>query len=84
MDGQKTFAGLFATPTPELVGALKSCEAEPTIIFEDKKISSLAAPLKRCLVGKFSHGKPSMAVFQKEFHTIGLKGSFNIGWLGPR
>lgn len=51
---------------------------------EPSEISTLAAPLKLTLVGKFFHGRPSIEVLRKEFHTMGFKGSFSVGWMDLR
>lgn len=54
------------------------------MFFDQMEKTTLAAPFKLTLVGKFSHWKPSIEVLLKEFHTVSFKGSFSVGWLDPR
>ncbi|KAI5682183.1 hypothetical protein M9H77_03411 [Catharanthus roseus] len=70
---------------PELFSSNSSSPAAPIVkrqslqrgasgFLEPSEISTLAAPLKLTLVGKFFHGRPSIEVLRKEFHTMGFKG----------
>lgn len=51
------------------------------MFFDPHEISSLLAPFKLTLLGKFSHGRPSMEVLHNDFHKVGFKGSFSIAWM---
>lgn len=82
---RKSFADLFSStaPVPSPLKSVSSYKCESAIIFKEEKISSLAAPSKLCLIGMFSQGKPSTEALRKDFHTIGFKGYFSVGWLDP-
>lgn len=51
----------------------------PIIFFSKEDIQLLARPFKHSLVGKFSHGRPSMEIIQKVFQTFSLKSDFHFG-----
>lgn len=70
--------------TPPLIKPVQTFKGEPAVFFEEQELSSLAARFNLALIGKFAHGKPTTDVLYKEFQTIGLKGSFTIGWLDHR
>ncbi|KAI5677247.1 hypothetical protein M9H77_08197 [Catharanthus roseus] len=59
-------------------------KGESAVFFDKKEINSLAEPFNLSLIGKFSHGRPSLDNLRWEFHTFGFKGSFTIGWLDSR
>lgn len=86
---RKTFSELF-TGTAQQEPAAPSVKpaalflGEPAVFFEKQDITELVVPFRLCLIGKFSYGKPTMENLRKEFHTVGFKGSFSIGWLDPR
>lgn len=58
-------------------------KGELPVYFEPLEIISLVPPFKLTFVGKFSHGKTSIEALCKEFHKVGFKGSFLVGWIDP-
>lgn len=60
-------------------GLVSKYKGKPGIIFSEEEINFLAQPLKFALVGKFSHGLPSLKFLRQKFESLGLKGSFTIG-----
>ena len=57
---------------------------EPALFFSDEDIAALSSPFKFALIGKFSHGRPSLAVIKSTFETFGLKAAFSIGLIDPK
>ncbi|XP_071925054.1 uncharacterized protein [Coffea arabica] len=57
---------------------------EPTVLFSEEDIAKLSAPFKFAVVGKFSHGRPSLDVIRKSFSAIGFKSNFAVGLLDQR
>src|SRR3954469_21867824 len=47
-------------------------------------VDSLSAPFRLSLVGKFSHGRPSMEMARSIFAKLDLKGNFFLGHLDSK
>lgn len=56
-------------------------KGEPSIKRSAALINSLSQPFKYALIGKFSHGRPSMEATRQSFQTFGLKAAFSLGHL---
>ncbi|GAY35505.1 hypothetical protein CUMW_016700 [Citrus unshiu] len=67
-----------------LSGNPRPTEASRPYFSPRKKLTSLAAPFKLALVGKFSFGRPPIDVIRKFFVALGLKGNCEISLLDPR
>lgn len=72
------------TQLPLKIKPLSSLKGEPTVCFSEEEIDKLAAPFNHVLVGKFSHGRPSMELVRKAFAAIGFSGSYSLGLLDHR
>ncbi|XP_071906094.1 uncharacterized protein [Coffea arabica] len=57
---------------------------EPAVLFSEEDIAKLSAPFKFAVVGKFSHGRPSLEVIRKACSAIGFKSNFAVGLLDQR
>ena len=82
----KTFADVVGNSSSSDI-SLKtpgSHRGEPAVFFSDEDVALLSSPFKFALVGKFSHGRPSIAEIRSVFETIGLKAAFNIGLLDQK
>ena len=55
-----------------------SHKGEPTVCFSSEDIVKLSSPLKFALVGKFSHGRPSLPEIRKAMESFGLKAVFQV------
>lgn len=51
------------------------------MFFSEEDIVNLASPFKFALVGKFSHGRPSLPEIKAALEKFGLKSAFTIGLL---
>lgn len=86
----KSFANSFAksiqtVAIPALrLNLLPLVRDNQRFFLKEMKSNSLAEQFNLCLFGRFLCGRPTMEVLRKEFHNVGFKGSFNIGWLDPR
>ncbi|KAI5663628.1 hypothetical protein M9H77_22951 [Catharanthus roseus] len=84
----ESFAELFSSkstaPSPPIIKTVNLYKGEPALYFDPHEILNLVAPFKLTLVGKFSHGRPSMDVLRKEFPKVSFKGSFSMGWMDSR
>lgn len=54
---------------------------EPAMVFTKEDIEILPASFKFALIGKFSHGRPSIPEIHKVFDSIGLRAAFTFGLL---
>lgn len=70
-------------PSIPIIFPSVSHKGEPGIKIPKSAIDSMSKPLQYTLVGKFSHGHPSMERSRLIFSKIGLKGA-SLGHLDPK
>lgn len=79
----KSFAAIIGcAPLMKPLVSIKepsSFRGDPAIFFSAKGFPHLAEPFKFSLVGKFSHGRPSMDIIRKVFASMDLKAEASIG-----
>ena len=82
----KSFAQLFSQPveSPIQVKPTTKYKGEAAVIFSKAEADKLASPFRWALVGKFSHGRPSLEGVRKFFSTLNLKDNVSIGLMDYR
>lgn len=55
-----------------------------TFFFSKEATASLAAPFVHSLIGKFSHGRPTVKVLTKHFNELKLKGNVSLKTLSGK
>lgn len=82
------FESLPAATSSEILTSyphhLLSAQGEPALKIPQNLLESLSKPFKFTLVGKFSHGRPSMERAHQIFAKLRLKGAFSLGHLDPK
>ena len=63
---------------------MASYKEEAAVIFSKDDVEKLIAPYRCTLVGKFSHGRPSLEEIWKFFATLNLKDQVSIGLIDYR
>ncbi|XP_027101284.2 uncharacterized protein [Coffea arabica] len=83
---QKSFSQLFTEPTPSPIHVrpVTTYKGEAAVIFSKQDAEKLAAPYRWVLVGKFSHGRPSLEEIRKIFTSLNLKDQISVGLLDYR
>ncbi|KAL0288949.1 UNVERIFIED_CONTAM: hypothetical protein Scaly_2715800 [Sesamum calycinum] len=71
----------FQDDTMRRIGLDSSFKGEPGIIYSSEETAELVARLKFALVGKFSHGLPSLNFLRIHIVKLGLKGNVTVGRL---
>ncbi|XP_027156068.1 uncharacterized protein LOC113766259 [Coffea eugenioides] len=77
----------LADGTPCSLSAVKTAtryKGEAAVIFSKAEVDKLATPFRWALVGKFSHGRPSLEGIRKFFSTLNLKDQVSVGLLDYR
>lgn len=72
------------SPTPLKIKSITSFRGEPAVNFSQDDINKLAASFNFALVGKFTHGRPSMEILRKAFASIDFLDSYFLGLLDHR
>ena len=54
------------------------------MVFSKEEADKLAAPFRWALVGKFSHGQPSLEEIQKFFSSLDLRDQVMVGLMDYR
>jgi len=81
----RTFADVLSSSTNEApIRPPERYKGMPAVTFSDEDIQYFASDFKFALIGKFSKGRPSMAVLRKSFELIGFGGAFNLGLIDHR
>ncbi|KAG8381820.1 hypothetical protein BUALT_Bualt05G0012600 [Buddleja alternifolia] len=70
--------GINNNVAEQQVGSLSSLGGEDLLSFSPEETSKFAVPLQFAIVGKFSHGFPSLKHIHKYLHSLGLGGDFSI------
>ncbi|XP_071923206.1 uncharacterized protein [Coffea arabica] len=85
-NAKKSFSQLFSQPShsPINLQSVTSHKGEAAVIFSKEEADKLAVPFRWALVGKFSHGRPSLESVRKFFSTLNLKDTISIGLLDYR
>ena len=83
---KKFFSQLFSQPagSPINLRPTTMYKEEATVVFSKEEADKLAAPFRRALVDKFSHGRPSLEAVRKFFSTLNPKDHISIGLLDYR
>ena len=83
---KKSFSQLFSRPStsPIQIRQATSYKGEAAVIFSRADAEKLAAPFRWALVGKFSHGRPSLEDIRKFFASLNLKDHISIGLMDYR
>ncbi|GAA0184883.1 hypothetical protein LIER_32171 [Lithospermum erythrorhizon] len=55
-----------------------SHEGKPSVVFKKSDKARYLSMMKHVLIGKFSHGRPTIAVIKEFFVKLKLKGAYNI------
>src|SRR4051812_27952749 len=76
---QKSFSPLQIPDLPPI--PISTYRGEPTLMIPQKMVEVLSKPYQFALVGKFSHGRPTMDRARLIFNKLGLKGNFSLGHL---
>lgn len=82
----KSFADILSSPSSSSI-SLKPPERFKgmlAISFSKQEIELFAQSYKFALIGKFPHGRPTMAVFRKSFDAIGFGGVCSIGLIDQK
>ncbi|XP_071929043.1 uncharacterized protein [Coffea arabica] len=84
--GKKTFSQLFSQPStsPIQIRQATVYKGEAAVIFSRADVEKLAVPFRWALVGKFSHGRPSLEDIRKFFASLNLKDHISIGLMDYR
>ena len=80
---------IITKPFAEIVGGSRSpsivlkppgvYRGEPATFFSKEDIANLLPPFQFTLVGKFSHGRPSLKEIHSALNSIVLKAAFMVG-----
>ncbi|XP_071928074.1 uncharacterized protein [Coffea arabica] len=83
---KKSFSQLFSQPatSPIKIQHVSVYKGEAAVIFSREDVDKLAAPFRWTLVGKFSHGRPSLEDTRKFFSSLNLKDQVSIGLMDYR
>lgn len=86
---KKSFASLlFKTASPPSATPVTfesaSYKGEPGLKIPKSAIEITSKPLQFTLIGKFSHGRPTMERSRLLFSKLGLKGDFSLGHLDTK
>ena len=83
---KKSFSQLFSQPvtSPIQVRQASVYKGEAAVVFSRVDADRLAVPFRWTLVGKFSHGRPSLEDTRKFFASLNLKDQVSIGLLDYR
>lgn len=84
---RKSFASIASTTTMQTAIPLippTLFKGEPALRLSHEIINTLAQPFKFVLIGKFSHGRPSMEATKKFFHTFDLVSPVSLGYLDSK
>ncbi|XP_071933183.1 uncharacterized protein [Coffea arabica] len=83
---KKSFSQLFSEPanSPIYLRPITTFKGEAAVVFSKEEADKLAAPFHWTLVGKFSHGRPSLEAMRKFFSSLNLKDHVSIGLLDYR
>src|SRR5436190_15248498 len=73
----------LSDPPPALLPPAVHHE-EPALKIPQVLIEQLSSPFRFTLVGKFSHGRPTMERARSVFAKLDLKGNYFIGHLDPK
>ncbi|XP_027118292.2 uncharacterized protein [Coffea arabica] len=84
--GKKSFSQLFSQPatSPIHIRQASVYKGEAAVVFSKADADKLAAPFQWALVGKFSHGRPSLEDIRKFFALLNLKDHVSIGLMDYR
>ena len=77
---KKSFSQLFSQPStsPIQIRQASVYKGEAAVIFSREDVNKLAVPFRWALVGKFSHGRPSLEDTRKFFASLNLKDQVSI------
>nr|XP_027082307.1 uncharacterized protein LOC113704619 [Coffea arabica] len=83
---KKSFSQLFSQPaiSPIHIQQASVYKGEAAVGFSKADADKLAAPFQWALVGKFSHGRPSLEDIRKFFASLNLKDHVSIGLMDYR
>ncbi|XP_027122242.1 uncharacterized protein [Coffea arabica] len=83
---RKSFSQLFSQPSssPIQLRPATTYKGEATIIFSKEDADRLAAPFRWALVGKFSHGQPTLEDIRKFFASLDLRDHVSVGLMDYR
>ncbi|CDP20930.1 unnamed protein product [Coffea canephora] len=83
---KKSFSQLFSQPatSPIHIQQASVYKGEAAVVFSKADADKLAAPFQWALVGKFSHGRPSLEDIRKFFASLNLKDHVSIGLMDYR
>ncbi|KAL6517057.1 hypothetical protein OROHE_018017 [Orobanche hederae] len=70
--------------TPETFGQIREVGGQKVIFFTASEIKELAAPFEYTLIGKFSHGFPSMKTLKLKLSELNLVSNFSVSLLEYR
>lgn len=81
---KKSFSSLFVEKTQSSDQQSKllpfsNHHGKPALKISKDLVDSVANPFRYMLVGKFSHGRPTMVVSRAAFTKLGLKGDVSLG-----
>ena len=83
---KKSFSQLFSQPSTSFIPIRQATvyKGEAAVIFSRADAEKLAEPFRWSLVGKFSHGRPSLEDIRKFFASLNLKDHIFIGLMDYR
>src|SRR4051812_26232640 len=86
---KKSFTPLFAkaagpTLSPAQILPTLSYKGEPSVKISKEAMAAMSKPLQLSLIGKFSHGRPTMERSRPLFSKLGLSGGYDLGHLDQK
>ncbi|XP_027118705.1 uncharacterized protein [Coffea arabica] len=83
---RRSFSQLFSQPSssPIQLRPVTSYKGEAAVIFSREDADRLASPFRWALVGKFSHGRPSLEDIRKFLATLNLRDHVSVRLLDYR
>lgn len=77
---KKSFAGLFAQKqaAPQTLIPSSIQKGEPAHRLTQDQVDTFSKPLNLTLIGKFSHGRPTMIEAQQAFQKLNLKAAVQL------
>ena len=83
---RKSFSQLFSQPSasPIQLRPVTTYKGEAAVIFSKEDADRLAAPFRWTLVGKFSHGRPTLEDIRKFLASLNLRDHVTVGLMDYR